>query len=100
MFLVPNHFTIAGSRWSKKALCLLSSVAIACMSSALTGCFLAAKPGEPLEAAAEALAAFGVAAEHAADGAGGPGTFHARLYDALYALEPESLDGRAHIEEL
>jgi hydroxyethylthiazole kinase len=71
-----------------------------CMSSALTGCFLAAKPNEPLEAAAEALAAFGVAAEDAADGAGGPGTFHARLYDALYALDPESLDGRIRIEEL
>jgi hydroxyethylthiazole kinase len=71
-----------------------------CMSSALTGCFLAAKPGEPLEAAAEALAAFGVAAEDAAAGAEGPGTFHARLYDALYALDPESLDGRARIEEL
>ena len=71
-----------------------------CMSSALTGCFLAAKPDEPLEAAAEALAAFGVAAEDAADGAGGPGTFHARLYDALYALDPESLDGRVRVEEL
>jgi hydroxyethylthiazole kinase len=71
-----------------------------CMSSALTGCFLAAKPGEPLEAAAEALAAFGVAAEDAAEGAGGPGTFHARLYDALYALDPDTLDGRARIEEL
>jgi len=71
-----------------------------CMSSALTGCFLAAKPDEPLEAAAEALAAFGVAAEDAADGAGGPGTFHARLYDALYALDPDSLDGRVRIEEL
>jgi hydroxyethylthiazole kinase len=70
-----------------------------CMSSALTGCFLAAKPGEPLEAAAEALAAFGVAAEDAADGAGGPGTFHARLYDALYALDPATLDARARIEE-
>jgi hydroxyethylthiazole kinase len=71
-----------------------------CMSSALTGCFLAAKPGEPLEAAAEALAAFGVAAEDAAAGAAGPGTFHARLYDALYALDPETLDGRTRIEEL
>ena len=71
-----------------------------CMSSALTGCFLAAKPDEPLEAAAEALAAFGVAAEDAADGAGGPGTFHARLYDALYALDPETLDERTRIEEL
>jgi hydroxyethylthiazole kinase len=71
-----------------------------CMSSALTGCFLAAKPDLPLEAAAEALAAFGVAAEDAAAGAQGPGTFHARLYDALYALDPAGLDGRTRIEEL
>jgi hydroxyethylthiazole kinase len=80
---------------------LLASVTgTGCMSSALTGCFLAAKPGEPLEAAAEALAAFGVAAEDAAAGAEGPGTFHARLYDALYALDPATLDGRLRIEEL
>jgi hydroxyethylthiazole kinase len=69
-----------------------------CMSSALTGCFLAAKPGEPLEAAAEALGAFGVAAEDAAVGADGPGTFHARLYDGLFALDPDALDGRTRIE--
>jgi hydroxyethylthiazole kinase len=71
-----------------------------CMSSAITGCFLAAKPGEPLEAAAGALAAFGVAAEDAARGAEGPGTFHARLYDGLYALDPATLDERVRIEEL
>jgi hydroxyethylthiazole kinase len=71
-----------------------------CTSSALTGCFLAAKPSEPVEAAAEALAALGVAAEDAARGAEGPGTFHARLYDGLYALDPATLDGRARIEEL
>jgi hydroxyethylthiazole kinase len=71
-----------------------------CISSALTGCFLAAKPDEPVEAAAEALAALGVAAEDAADGAGGPGTFHARLYDALAALDPDTLDERARITEL
>jgi len=71
-----------------------------CMSSALTGCFLAVKPTEPFEAAAEALAAFGVAAEDAAAGAAGPGTFHARLYDALYALDPATLDERTRIEEL
>ena len=71
-----------------------------CISSALTGCFLAAKPDAPLEAAAEALAAFGVAAEDAAAGAGGPGTFHARLYDALAALDPDALDARARIETL
>ncbi|OLE00021.1 MAG: hydroxyethylthiazole kinase [Actinobacteria bacterium 13_1_20CM_4_69_9] len=68
-----------------------------CMSSAVTGCFLAAKHDESLEAAAEALAAFGVAAEDAARDAKGPGTFHANLYDALAALDPETLDGRARI---
>jgi hydroxyethylthiazole kinase len=71
-----------------------------CISSALTGCFLAANPEEPLEAAAEALAALGVAAEDAAAGAEGPGTFHARLYDALAALDPERLDGRTRISRL
>jgi hydroxyethylthiazole kinase len=80
---------------------LLASVTgTGCMSSALTGCFLAAKPDAPLEAAAEALAAFGVAAEDAALGSGGPGTFHARLYDALYNLDPETLDSRTRVEEL
>jgi hydroxyethylthiazole kinase len=70
-----------------------------CISSALTGCFLAAKSDQPLEAAAEALTALGVAAEDAAAGAEGPGTFHARLYDALAALDPDTLDGRARISE-
>ena len=70
-----------------------------CMSSALTGCFLAGKPEGPLEAAAEALAAFGVAAEDAAAVANGPGTFHAALYDALYALDPATLDARTRITE-
>jgi hydroxyethylthiazole kinase len=70
-----------------------------CMSSAVTGCFLAAKADAPLEAAAEALAAFGVAAEDAAAGAAGPGSFHTRLYDALYALDPGTLDERARVGE-
>jgi hydroxyethylthiazole kinase len=68
-----------------------------CMSTAMTGCFLATKPDAPLEAAAEALAAFGVAAEDAAAGANGPGSFHVALYDALYNLDPETLDDRVHI---
>jgi len=65
----------------------------------MTGCFLAAKPGEPLEAAAEALAAFGVAAEGAAREARGPGSFHAALYDGLWNLDPASLDSRTAIDE-
>jgi hydroxyethylthiazole kinase len=77
---------------------LLSAVSgTGCMSSAVTGCFLAAKPDAPLEAAAEALAAFGVAGEDAARDAKGPGSFHVNLYDALAALDPRMLDGRARI---
>ena len=60
-----------------------------CMSSALTGCFLAVNADRPLEAAAaEALVAFGVAGEDAARDAKGPGSFHVGLYDALAALDP------------
>jgi hydroxyethylthiazole kinase len=69
-----------------------------CMSTVITGCFLAAKD-DPLEAAAEALVAFGVAGEDAAAEAKGPGTFHAGLYDALAALDPATLTGRARAEE-
>jgi hydroxyethylthiazole kinase len=71
-----------------------------CMSTAITGCFLAAKRDEPLEAAAEALAAFGVAGEDAAYGAKGPGSFHVSLYDALAALDPATLEDRARITEV
>jgi hydroxyethylthiazole kinase len=68
-----------------------------CISSALTGCFVAVAP--PLEGAAAALAALGVAGEDAALDAKGPGTFHSNLYDALYTLSPATLDDRAKIEE-
>ena len=71
-----------------------------CMSTAITGAFLAVKPEQPLEAAAEALEAFGVAGEDAAADARGPGTFHAALYDALAALDPGTLDDRARVTEL
>jgi hydroxyethylthiazole kinase len=69
-----------------------------CMSTAMTGCFLAVA-SSPLQAAAEALVAFGVAGEDAAVGAKGPGSFHVALYDALYNLDPSTLDSRAKVEE-
>jgi hydroxyethylthiazole kinase len=78
---------------------LLSTVTgTGCMATALTGCFLAVASDRPLEAATEALVAFGVAGEDAAQGATGPGSFHVNLYDALYNLGPETLDGRARTE--
>jgi len=67
-----------------------------CMSTAITGCFLAV--GEStLDAAVAALVAFGVAGEDAAVGAKGPGSFHVNLYDALAALDPATLDARAKL---
>ncbi len=69
-----------------------------CMSTAITGCFLGVRPDDPLEAAAEALVAFGVAGEDAARKAKKPGSFHVALYDALYDLDPKKLDSRAKVE--
>ena len=68
-----------------------------CISTAITGCFLAVRPEAPLAAAAEALVALGVAGEDAAREARGPGSFHTALYDALYALSPATLDERAKV---
>ena len=68
------------------------------MSTALTGCFVAVRAEALVDAAAFALVAIGVAGEDAAAEAKGPGTFHALLYDALYALTPERLDRRADVE--
>ena len=77
---------------------LLASVTgTGCMSTALTGCFLAGK-NDAFEAAVEALVAFGVAGEDASDGARGPGSFHVGLYDALAGLDPATLTSRARVE--
>jgi hydroxyethylthiazole kinase len=68
-----------------------------CIASALTGCFAAVNRDDPLAAATEALVALGVAGEDAAAVSRGPGSFHVALYDALYALSPHSIDGRARV---
>jgi hydroxyethylthiazole kinase len=75
---------------------LASITGTGCMSTALTGCFLAGKD-DPFEAAVEALVAFGVAGEDAAAVATGPGSFHVALYDALAALDPATLTSRAKV---
>jgi hydroxyethylthiazole kinase len=68
-----------------------------CMSTAITGCFLAVRPDAPLHAAVEALVAFAIAGEDAAREARGPGSFHVALYDALYGLDPATVDQRAKV---
>jgi hydroxyethylthiazole kinase len=68
-----------------------------CIASAISGCFAAVNRKRPLRAATEALVALGVAGEEAAQHSSGPGTFHAALYDALYALSPDTVDERAKV---
>jgi hydroxyethylthiazole kinase len=68
-----------------------------CIASALTGCFIAVNRDRPLQAATEALVALGVAGEDAAERSSGPGSFHVALYDALYALSPDTIDARARV---
>ncbi len=79
---------------------LLASVTgTGCMSTAITGCFLGVRPDDPLEAAAEALVALGVAGEEGARKAKGPGSFHVALYDALFSLDPLTIDSSARYED-
>jgi hydroxyethylthiazole kinase len=70
-----------------------------CIASALVGCFAAVNEGAALRATAEALVALGVAGEDAAARSSGPGSFHVALYDALYALSPDTIDARARVTQ-
>jgi len=68
-----------------------------CMSTTVVGGFLAVQP-DPLVAATEALAAFGIAAERAAVTTGGsPGSFHVALYDELSNLDADDLESSARV---
>ncbi len=64
--------------------------ALGCTASSVVGAFLAVET-DPLAAAAEALAVFGLAAERAAVEAAGPGSLRWRLLDHLAALDATAL---------
>jgi len=67
-----------------------------CTATALVGAFLGARCA-PFEASATALVLLGLAGEHAATGAPGPGTFQVRVLDELAAITPEALAAGARI---
>lgn len=69
-----------------------------CTATALIGAFSAVVP-DAVDAAAAALAYFGLAAERAALNAAGPGSFMIALLDSLYALSPQELRSGCRIEE-
>ena len=64
-----------------------------CMATATVGAFLAVEP-DPFLAATEAMIAFGIAGEVAAERSTGPGTFRANLLDAVAALDEATLLAR------
>jgi len=70
-----------------------------CMVTAVIGAMVAVE-ADPLLAAVAGLVCFGVAAERAAEGARGPGSFRVALFDALYALTPGQLIDSARISSL
>lgn len=70
-----------------------------CMATAVIGAF-AAVEADRLVAAAAALACYGLAAEIAAEGASGPGSFKSELFDALFNLTPERLSEGLRVADL
>lgn len=73
-------------------------VGTGCMSNVIIAAFAAVDP-DPFTAAIGGLVAFGIAGESAARVSGErPGTFHAELYNALYALDPASIASGARVE--
>ena len=69
-----------------------------CSATAIIGAFHAVD-GDPVSAAATALAFFGIAGEQAGATASGPGTFMIQLLDALYTLTPAEVEQRCRISE-
>lgn len=61
-----------------------------CMATAVIGACTAAE-SDTVSAAAAALACYGLAGEHAAARSQGPGTFQAKLFDALAEIVAESV---------
>ena len=66
--------------------------------AAIIGAFLAVDP-DPVSAAANGLAFFGLAGETAETRATGPGTFRIHLLDALSTLTPKEIARRCRISE-
>jgi len=69
-----------------------------CGATAIIGAF-AGVEADPVSAAATGLAYYGLAGEHAADGAAGPGSFMIRFLDALHGLTAEDLAQGVRIQE-
>ena len=72
--------------------------ALGCSASSLVGAFLAVTP-DALEATAQALAFVGIAGEHGARIADGPGSFRVAFMDALATIDAAVMEHEAKISE-
>ncbi|CAK9202772.1 unnamed protein product [Sphagnum troendelagicum] len=74
--------------------------ATGCAVTALIAAFVAVHPGRPLEAAAFALALFGLAGEIGNEKANGPASLRVNLLDALHSLDEISVTSRIRIAQI
>jgi len=72
--------------------------ALGCSLNGIIAAFLVKQPA--LQATVAAMAYYGLAGEHAAKQANGPGSFQTAFLDALYTLSPEDLSHGARISVL
>jgi hydroxyethylthiazole kinase len=77
---------------------MTSVVGTGCMATSVIGTFAAVEK-DYARAAAAGLACYEIAAELAAEQAGGPGSFKELLFDKIYALDALSVDRMQKIEE-
>ncbi|KAJ7528694.1 hypothetical protein O6H91_15G028700 [Diphasiastrum complanatum] len=74
--------------------------ATGCAVTALIAAFVAVHPGRPLEAAAFALALFGLAGEIGMEKASGPASLRVHLLDALHSLDEVTVISRIKIAQI
>jgi hydroxyethylthiazole kinase len=77
---------------------MASVVGTGCMAASVIGTFAAVEKDLPFAAVA-GLVCYEVAAEQAAAGAKGPGSFKEKLYDAAYSLDAKTVAKKQKVEE-
>jgi hydroxyethylthiazole kinase len=70
-----------------------------CMATTVVAIFCAVEP-DKLVATASALACYGLAAERAARGTKGPGSFRSSLLDELYHMTPSIVEKGAQVVDI
>jgi len=70
-----------------------------CMCASLIGAFCGAAKDDPFTAAVSGMLCMGVAGELAGESSPGPGSFRARLHDAVFNMDAQTLESMAKLRE-